>query len=215
MMQGMLANQRWSALARLCLLLKRSTLHHSHALPRLVTPTFLGCWSVLLNDALTAWLLHRAEHVQHTHTLHPVTWVTAVEQRETSRPFFLGKFSLVYVRICCVCVCVCQQSRSYLTMQAFSYLTSSIFLCLLNNQSDSEQPDISHPLVHCRTDLHIKSYTPGLRDSDGRELWGGDGVMIMIDSATSVNTLHPMGFCFLWCVLWWSTASTNIVLQSV
>lgn len=63
-----------------------------------------------------------------------------------------------------------QRLWSYLIPQALSYLTNSIFLCLLNNQSDSKQLNISHPLAHSRMgiDLHIKSYAPGSCDRD----WG-------------------------------------------
>ena len=52
-----------------------------------------------------------------------------------------------------------RQSYSYLILQALSYLTNSICLCLLNNQSDSEQPDISHPLAHCRMGIDLHNHT--------------------------------------------------------
>ncbi|MED6241167.1 hypothetical protein ATANTOWER_001046 [Ataeniobius toweri] len=80
---------------------------------------------------------------------------------------------LISLESFCLCVCgfwnlLTAITQLSLILQPLSYLTNSIFLCLLNNQSDSEQPDISHPLAQCKPhfDLHIKSYSPGWCDRD-------------------------------------------------
>lgn len=124
----------------------------------------LSGWSILLNDAPRVRLLHQVEVVQRAHALHPVAWVSTAEQ---------GAKKLLISQGVCMCAAFrrlwWQRLFSFLLPRALSYLTSSIFQCLLNNQSDSEQLDISHPLAHCRMgiDLHIKSYAPGSCDRDG------------------------------------------------